>query len=463
MMKIAWFTPFCRASAIGHYSALILDQLTREHEVTVFATGLADGPSWRPDLPARQIDGQGGKIVAELANFDMTVYNMGDCPPFHKDIYLTHLAHPGVVILHDLSMWNFFHNLCGQQPARWLQVLEYAHGSAGRAWGQLYATGWACREETQEGSLRWNLARAAVHGALGVVVHSRFSCGVLAPQIGYPIAQIDFPAPILPELPRPVSDRPADERKASTSVSGRNPNARVRLLTFGILNPNKAVDMVIEALARSPLLRERCEYVLAGQIKPAYAEQINDLVRSHGLEKCLRLRPPPDDDTLHRLIAESDVLVNLRYPHLGESSWSLLEGLWQGKAMVVWRHGYYDEFPDDVVSKVASLEELTQVLERLVGDADERQRQGENARNHARQRFRTDRYCERLVSFLEDCLTTAHAARLADRVGQHLRFLLGGSPANLAGRVAEEIQALVASATTRDGRDRKGDAATKAA
>src|SRR5262249_49121086 len=107
------------------------------------------------------------------------------------------------------------------------------------------------------------------------------------------------------------------------------------------------------------------------------------------------------EDVLVDAIHAADIIVNLRNPYLGESSWSLLEALYAGKATVVWRHGYYDECPDHIVKKVASREELTAALTDLCRNAEERRRRGSEAWAYARKNFTTHNYCRQLLDFME--------------------------------------------------------------
>ena len=107
-MRIAWFTPFSPHSAIGHYSQAIVEELAKADEVVVFAS---DEP--RPS-------GRGGRASSDSATAPTPhcsaswtastwlVYNMGDHSIYHKKIYEILLQRPGVVVLHDLVMRNFF-------------------------------------------------------------------------------------------------------------------------------------------------------------------------------------------------------------------------------------------------------------------------------------------------------------------------------------------------------------------
>jgi glycosyltransferase involved in cell wall biosynthesis len=52
------------------------------------------------------------------------------------------------------------------------------------------------------------------------------------------------------------------------------------------------------------------------------------------------------------LMAACDVLVNLRYPTMGETSGSVIRALALGKPLIVSDVGWFSELPDDAVLKV---------------------------------------------------------------------------------------------------------------
>src|SRR5207253_4195073 len=129
-------------------------------------------------------------------------------------------------------------------------------------------------------------------------------------------------------------------------------------------------------------------YTVIGAIESEeYQKTIQEIIRKHDLADIVRLIGPQPDEVLIDALQAADIVVNLRYPYLGESSWSLLEALFAGKPTIVWRHGYYDEFPDDVVRKVASKEELIAALTGLCGSDKARRTMAEEAWSYARKTF----------------------------------------------------------------------------
>jgi glycosyltransferase involved in cell wall biosynthesis len=69
------------------------------------------------------------------------------------------------------------------------------------------------------------------------------------------------------------------------------------------------------------------------------------------------------------LMAACDVLVNLRYPTMGETSGSVVRALSLGKPLIVSDVGWFSELPDDAVLKVPVDEVEVAVLEAALGVA----------------------------------------------------------------------------------------------
>lgn len=429
-MRIAWFTPFSPRSAIGHYSEAIVAELARSHHVVLFVPADEGVEAPRPtphplvtipDLPTDE-------ILASLAGFDAVVYNMGNFPRYHLTVFETALRVPGVVVLHDLVMRDFFLayscELVGR-PELFPALLEYAHGPEAAAHGREVLTGRVIELDDPR-RLSYPLFRPTLRGALGAVVHSDFARRRVA-ETGLPVAKLDFPlfgpARELAHVARPP--RPA--------------GGPVNVLTFGVVAPNKLIHATIEAIGRSTLLRQRVRFEVIGGGEKRYAARLDELVRAHRLEGVVTLIGWQPDERLKAALADADVVVNLRNPHTGESSASLLDALVSGVPTVVWDHGFYAEFPDDVVVKVKDETDLQPALERLVGNPELRTRMGAAARKHAVKRFDTAAYCAGLVAFLEQTFATAPLAKLADRVGDVLAELGCRPDDDATRRIGREI------------------------
>src|SRR5207302_455987 len=86
------------------------------------------------------------------------------------------------------------------------------------------------------------------------------------------------------------------------------------------------------------------------------------------------------------------------------------------KPTVVWDHGYYAEFPEGVVCKVASWKRFTQVLEELCRSPERRRQVGCRAREYALRTFDTAKYCREFLAFVEQVLGQRPVLRVAGLV-----------------------------------------------
>ena len=131
-----------------------------------------------------------------------------------------------------------------------------------------------------------------------------------------------------------------------------------------------------------------------------------------------------------------------RNPHTGESSGSLLNALFAGAAILVWNHGCYAEFPDDVVHKISSEDDLTTALERLCRDRPLREHLGSNARRHALARFDTSLFCRRFREFADEVRSAQPVLALTDLLSDRLLEFGTRAPNGLVERLAREVAAL---------------------
>ncbi len=431
-MRIAWFTPFSPRSAIGHYSDIITGLLADRHEVVVYASESGRlGP--RPcRLPVRRLPpSPDDALLTDLESFDLFVYNMGNHFQFHRAIYNLAVLRPGVVILHDLVLRDFFSAYYIDEPERLADSLVYAHGAEAK--GQAHDIRQGEHEERLEDPARLALPlfRPALHRARGVVVHSEYAAGRVRSVCPAPLTAIDFPFPFPADSP----SRPSQDR-----------SGRVKVLTFGVLNANKLVHVTLHAIATSPLLRQSVEFTVVGDGPAHYVKELRRQIRDEGLDDCVRLEGYQPDEVLAEHLSQADVVVNLRNPHLGESSWSLVEALGSGAAAVVWGHGFYDEFPDTVLCKVHSEAELLPTLERLVARPQYRVELGRRAREHVRSRFHPNNYLERFLAFVDTVRSYHPVLALVDRVSDVLLELGSGAQDDLR----EDLEAAISSLLPRD-------------
>lgn len=416
-MKIAWLTPLNRHSAIGQYSACILNELSRREQVVAYVsdtdhadacwpvkTSLAFLSTFSPE-----------QITQELSSYDCVIYNMGNHFGYHGRIYEASLRHPGIVIVHDLVLQHFFGWYFLEHLRDWdayIRHMAYAHGPEGEELAKLVRTGRKHPVWNTLDAVEFHMAKLAIRRKYGVIVHSDYAQRKLAPIAGAPVKKINFPEPsISKRLPRTL--RPG--------VRQTHTHDKISLLTFGIVNRNKMVDLVLETIGSSAYLRNHVVYTVLGVLESEeYRNTLAEIIQKYGLENSVRLLGAQPDEVLVECLQAADVAINLRYPYMGESSWSLLEALYAGKPTVVWRHGYYDEFPDTVVKKVASKEELLTAITDLCRNSEARLAMAAEAWSYVRKHFDTKLYCRQLLDFIESSRLNRPVLDLVDSMSDRL-------------------------------------------
>ena len=130
-MKIAWFTPLSKRSAIAEYSLWVANALAELCEVELWVSGTADS---RPtDLPVIDF-GVDTNLLDGLAHYDLVVYNLGNHERYHFAIYEAAQKHPGVVVLHDRVLHHFFFGywFSRGRGSMYIRTMEAWYGAEGR-------------------------------------------------------------------------------------------------------------------------------------------------------------------------------------------------------------------------------------------------------------------------------------------------------------------------------------------
>src|SRR6185437_2983797 len=132
---------------------------------------------------------------------------------------------------------------------------------------------------------------------------------------------------------------------------------------------------------------------------------IEQMIQSMGLSANVRVLGFVPIEEFVGYIAATDIILNLRFPTVGESSGTLLRSLGLGKAVLVSDIGSFSEFPDDVCLKVpvgAGEEDLIfEYLNLLVSRPEVAQALGARARNYVAEECNWDSVARQYAGFLQ--------------------------------------------------------------
>jgi glycosyltransferase involved in cell wall biosynthesis len=366
-MRVAYYSPLPpERSGIADYSAHLLPALEQRIEVTV-----ARRRSRRPPRGC-----------------DLDLYHIGNNPDAHEWIVEVFRKRPGIVVLHDVVLHHLVAGMtvARERPDGYIEAMQRDSGIVGRLLAHGVVDG-VLQPLWEERAADFPLTMWVVEPAAGIIVHSRYAERRLR-ELGFerPVWRIPMPAWPVP---------------ASAQASGRQDPV---IGCFGHMNSAKRLPQLLDAFARLRRRRPGAQLVLGGGAAPGF--DLAQLVTARKLEDAVVRYDYLDAESLWRLIAEADVLVNLRSPTMGETSGMVVRALSIGKPLVVSDVGWFSELPDDVAVKVPADERETELLdsalERLAGDADLRKRMGEAAADWARTEHDLDRTAELYVAALEE-------------------------------------------------------------
>ena len=311
-MRVAYYSPLPPSrSGIADYSTLLLPALRERIEIVVAEKG------------------------KRAPSADVALYHLGNDPDAHGWILDALNERPGVVVLHEYVL---HHLIAGTTIGRgngraYLDAMERELGVAGRLLGlgvldNLLPLLWETQPE------RFPLSGVVLDQARGLIVHSKY-VAERAREAGYrgPLWRIPHPA------------WPMGVVEPATDVSG-DP----LIGCFGFLNMNKRIPELLEAFASFRRQQPGARLLLVGAAGERFDVQrrLERLGLTEGVERLDYV----SEERMWSLMAACDVLVNLRYPTMGETSGSVIRALALGQALVVSDVGWFSELPDDAVLKV---------------------------------------------------------------------------------------------------------------
>jgi glycosyltransferase involved in cell wall biosynthesis/SAM-dependent methyltransferase len=367
-MRVAFFSPMPPArSGIADYSAALVEPLGRLVDLDIFDTAPA---------------------AFDPSRFDVALYQVGNNPA-HGFVYEAALRHPGVVVLHEANL----HHLLAELTIRrgdWDAYMREVEHDAGPA-----AMPYARRVRALEVGPDYEgvpMTRRILERARGVIAHSEAVLDhVRAAGYTGPTARIPHGA-WLPE---------ADRLGARDRLG--IPDGAPLIGIFGYLKPYKRIPESLRALARLLRVEPRTRLILAGEPHPDLP--LDSLIQALGIGDSVRVLGFTAIEDFTGAIAACDIVLNLRYPTVGETSGSLLRALGLGKPVLVSDVGAFHDLPDDVCLKVpvgpTEEDEIFEYLNLLVARPDLARAMGARARAWVERECTWERVAQRYASFLE--------------------------------------------------------------
>src|SRR5260370_13969197 len=367
-MRVAFFSPLPHTkSGIADYSAAVLEHLTRFAQVDTFT-----------QKPAK----------FDASQYEAIVYQLGN-NPHHTFAYEMAMEHPGTVVMHEANLHHLIADLTirrGDWDA-YLREVELNAGADALAYALRHVRTLERGPDYEIPMLRSMLARSRAG-----IVHSRAVADELRSHgFSGPVGQIPHGAWIVQ----------ADRMLCRTRL-GLDERAPL-IGIFGFLKPYKRIAESLRAFQRLIRVAPEARMILVGE---AHEElPLDSMISSMGLSAHVRRIGFTPIEDFNGYLAACDIVLNLRYPTVGESSGTLLRALGMGKAVVVSEVGSFREYPDEVCLKApvdhSEEEHLFEYLNLLVSRRELVQVLGAKARDWVARECNWESVARRYANFLE--------------------------------------------------------------
>ena len=404
-MKINWFSPLPPAmSEIANHTVRILPALQRHAEVILWTAQTEGDPGLEKMAQVRFFSAD--QIPwDDLNRSDLTIFNIGNNRLFHSAIWQISRRHPGVVILHDLSLQHFFLGIYKERlndRNGYLEEMAFYYGPPGRACAERV---WDGLLTPDEAAVNFPLTPLALEQARGVVVHTPDAFQDLKRENRWPVRY----------APLPYAAAGMPEGGAPGPVKSKAPRPPYNLILFGYLGSNRRIDALLQALADFPD-RDRFRLSIYGQMERE--SPVRSLISSLGLEKRVDVCGFVPEKELDRALSAAHLAINLRYPTMGEASASQLRIWHHGLPSLVSKVGWYATIPAEAVAFVRPENEVEDIHEHFrafIENPGRFARMGEAGGRILADHHHPEAYAQAMVDLAKD-VCRFQPASVADRL-----------------------------------------------
>jgi glycosyltransferase involved in cell wall biosynthesis len=267
--------------------------------------------------------------LPDLSQSDLILYQMGNNTHFH--LYMIELIkkYRGIVHLHDIVLHHLMAWLTwgqGDLPS-YLALVEKWYGSRIRR---------ACADLLENSVTPWDseivteipLFQEVLQYADACIIHSYFAQKKI---------QESFPNLNIYKIDQIYKDNDTVRQKLTESKT-------LRIGVFGGVDPQKRVDICIEAFTDLLKVNEDCELHIVGSVDKRCGSLHNG-PKKLGIKSKVIFHHRVSDDKFYSLLSTMDLLVALRYPTMGETSAIVMRAMKKGIPVIVNRIGWYAELP----------------------------------------------------------------------------------------------------------------------
>ncbi len=402
-LEVNWFSPADRKSTeIANYSRMLMPWLSRVCRV-LNADQFTDSAAECDALPACSTPGNSPPAIYHLGNSKM-----------HTGISRRLKEEPGLVVLHDVNLVDLAQNEAEERGEyrAWRDVICAQYGEEVLDLA-IRSEKWEHHDARDELAIKYPLFTPYLHGALGIVVHSKYAERVIRPQLpGHTaIRQLHLPFPPPPPLPSRNYQEP-----------------ELRFIFCGHTGPNRRLESFIQAWGESEQ-PWRFRLDLYGHV--SMEKELRELAETHGVAHRLNIYGFAHEADLDKAIREAHFGINLRWPTMGETSSGQLRYWSHGLPTIASDVGWYHEVPDDTLMKIppeSEVSSLRDLLSDIAMHPGLYRVYGESGRDYLKQVHSPAKYCAELLDFARQRFDALQTKTLDEGLAPLLADMCEDSP-----------------------------------
>ncbi len=260
---------------------------------------------------------------------DVHIYQLGADRSQHSWLLAPLRQHPGIVVLHDVSLFDLYRSVCSGSPALWEHEIA----------AQGYDRALAHTVESDDGPvpdpLAYTFTNAVASSSLCTVVHSPWAVDYLTTlHPGARIAYIPYGADWT--APAPTGTSPVKSGGITVLGAGRH----------------RRLDVSLAAFAQVAADHGRARLCVTGPLSDSQHDDLRSRVATLGLQNKVRLVPDPSTSDIERAIVESRLVVALHWPTAGGMIGEVVRSLGRGRPVLASDLPQFAHFDESYVSRV---------------------------------------------------------------------------------------------------------------
>jgi glycosyltransferase involved in cell wall biosynthesis len=328
--SLLYASPFPpQKSGISDYSDLLVRGLKKLFDVTLLIHDCQIDAKRYKDM---HILRYGDSVPWDSFNFKL--YNIGNNPWYHAYIYEACLRHPGTVILHEFVLYYLFVGYYQTRESFYQQVFEQEGPPAVAMLKEEKKAGRDSLQFRKPELLPFN--RELINSGNSFLTHSEFCRKALLARAERLVRAQRINMAVEPP-------RNADGSRRSLLRRLGLPEDTLIAASFGFIAPTKLNHVVCEAVNRiNTTGKRRVVYLMVGE---------GDYIDGY-LGEYIRKTGFVEEAAYEEYLSSADLVVNLRYPSMGETSLALLRAMSFGKPCIVSDNGWFSELPEGTAFKL---------------------------------------------------------------------------------------------------------------